>query len=173
MRKRTGQWYHMLRPWLIPAVTGFLLLPLAACTLEPPVPSPHQVAAVTGVAVRPAGGGEVVQAKEEPWPPPLTEGTVVIKLENFAISPGNVQVKAGDVEFQWENPSNNAHNYRIVRGNDPVNASDADVVYPGPKVGAKRTQIDTLTLEPGEYTVFCNLSDHLERGMRGRLLVVE
>jgi len=92
---------------------------------------------------------------------------VRIELKDFEFVPKDVVVKAGDITFIWDNTSTHAHNYRILRADNPK-----DIIYPGPKVGAKKKQTKTLKLEPGDYIVICNLSDHEKRGMKGTLKVV-
>lgn len=96
----------------------------------------------------------------------MSGNAVRIELKDYEFNPVDVRVKSqnGEVHFLWENTSTHAHNYRIVD-------KSGNIVYPGPKVGAKKKREETLKLPPGEYKVFCNLSDHEERGMKGTLVV--
>jgi len=97
---------------------------------------------------------------------PLSSGTIEVELKDFEFVPHLFHVKAGDVTFLFNNTSTHAHNFRITTWDDHEN-----VIYPGPKIGARRQRKVTITLEPGVYYVLCNLSDHEERGMVGKLFV--
>jgi plastocyanin len=97
---------------------------------------------------------------------PLSEGPVTVELADFELKPRLFRVKAGDVDFVFQNPSTHAHNYRVTAWDNHEN-----IIYPGPKIGASKTREATITLEPGIYYVLCNLSDHEERGMVGKLIV--
>jgi plastocyanin len=96
----------------------------------------------------------------------LTSGTVEVELKDFEFVPYLFHVKAGDVTFLFDNTATHAHNYRISAWDDHEN-----VVYPGPKIGARRKRKVHIKLDPGVYYVFCNLSDHEDRGMVGKLFV--
>ncbi|MFQ5813911.1 MAG: cupredoxin domain-containing protein [Anaerolineae bacterium] len=97
----------------------------------------------------------------------LATGPVAIELKDFELVPNLIRVKAGETTFILNNTSTHTHNYRIVAWDDRKN-----VIYRGrPKVGAKKTKEDTLPLEPGVYYIYCNVSDHEERGMVGKLFV--
>lgn len=173
------------------------MLVLAACT-ETPVPRGESGGAqvAEGNAPSETAKEEAAPAPTEAAPaekeaqaePPATEGggsgsggesggesggaatvsgnEVKIELKDFKIVPAELTVKAGEIKFTWQNTSTHAHNYRIVKW-----SNHSEIIYPGPKVGAKKKQVKTLKLEPGEYYVFCNLSDHEKRGMKGKLTV--
>ncbi len=116
--------------------------------------SPSSGGAAGGSGGGSSGGGAAVAGD-----------VVEIELKDYEFAPVDVKVKAknGEVRFLWKNTSTHAHNYRILKGDQ--------IVYPGPKVGAKKKREETLKLAPGEYEVICNLSDHEERGMKGKLIV--
>lgn len=97
---------------------------------------------------------------------PLTTGAVECELKDFEFVPHLFRVKAGEVTFIFNNTSTHAHNYRISAWDD-----HEKVIYPGPKIGARKKRKVTIKLEPGVYYVLCNLSDHEERGMVGKLFV--
>jgi len=103
---------------------------------------------------------------------PLLTDVVEVELKDFefvcsASSVPNIfRVKAGEVTFIFNNTSTHAHNFRITAWDGHEN-----VIYPGPKVGARKKRKVKITLEPGVYYVLCNLSDHEERGMVGKLFV--
>jgi len=96
----------------------------------------------------------------------LSTGSATVELVDFEFKPKVVKVKAGDVNFVFKNPSTHAHNYRIAAWDNHEN-----IIYPGPKIGAAKTREDTIALKSGVYYVFCNLSDHEQRGMVGKLIV--
>jgi len=117
---------------------------------------------------------EIVQQLEgiKPEDVPLLTGEVEVELVDFEFVcsassiPHVFRVKAGEVTFIFNNTSTHAHNFRITAWDDHEN-----VIYPGPKVGARKKRKVKITLEPGVYYVLCNLSDHEERGMVGKLFV--
>lgn len=188
---------HTARRWRYLAVAALLLSALAgltACGKVSEYPGVPREGSQSGAVVQPAAasegasasqevtsGGETAESSEEsseggaeqvraelaqvdPASVPLVEKPE-IELKDYEFVPKVVKVKAGEVEFAWDNTATHAHNYRIVK------KGTEEVVFPGPKVGAMRRQRKILELEPGEYEVFCNLSDHLERGMIGLLFV--
>lgn len=96
----------------------------------------------------------------------LTTGTINVELRDFEFDPPVLHVKAGKVTFFFENASTHAHNYRIAAWDD-----HESIVFKGPKIGARKKREMDIDLEPGTYYVLCNLSDHEERGMVGKLFV--
>lgn len=174
------------------ALLGLAMLALAACT-ETPVPrnvSSGVTTALNGGAA--AGGGQTTGAagagegedlgddeggEDEPIgevpdhtkDPPVAIGDgeeINISLVDFEIKPAVLEFSGGERTFRWDNTSTHAHNYRIVKWDD-----HEEIIYPGPKVAAKRKQAKEIEIGPGEYYIFCNLSDHEKRGMRGKLIV--
>lgn len=181
--------FHVLAVVLL----GLLLVVLTACGEAPGVPHPLAgeggAAAPPGVS-QPAAGEAPAAATEgegeEGLPPPdvdlaaiikelegvkaedvpLTEGSVTAELVDFEFKPRLFRVEAGNVDFIFQNTSTHAHNYRVTAWDDHEN-----IIYPGPKIGAAKTREVTIKLEPGVYYVLCNLSDHEQRGMVGKLIV--
>lgn len=96
----------------------------------------------------------------------LTSGTINMELKDFEFVPAILKVKAGTVTFLFDNTATHAHNYRITTWDNHEN-----IIFKGPKIGARRQREMDIELQPGVYYVLCNLSDHESRGMVGKLFV--
>jgi len=169
--------YKRFMPILIVTI---LALGLMACGEYPGVPRPGQesqqviqiVQAGGGAAPSSSEGGLLAEALAEleqikPEDVPLAENPIHVVLKDFEIVPNVLRVKAGEVTFVFENTSTHTHNYRIAAWDN-----HKKVIFPGrPKVGANQKREVTIHLEPGVYYVRCNVSDHEERGMVGKLFV--
>ena len=90
-------------------------------------------------------------------------GRVAVTLDEFLISPQELQLSAGRVTFDVVNRGRLRHSFRLWgRGGEPVTIKS---LFPGDR--ATRTAI----LEPGEYRMVCTIMNHAELGMTGRLVV--
>jgi uncharacterized cupredoxin-like copper-binding protein len=100
-------------------------------------------------------------------PPPIDEAeTVQVTAApggEFEFVEESLDVQAGEVTFEFDNPATVAHDFVIedAQGNDiartDVITDDSDSV--------------TVDLEPGEYTFFCSVPGHREAGQEGPLTV--
>ncbi len=84
--------------------------------------------------------------------------STAVTLSEFAISPEAVVADGG---LEVTNEGTQVHNLE-VEGADLVTA-DLN--------GGDSDTLDVSSLEPGDYTVFCNISGHREAGMEGTLTV--
>lgn len=167
------------RLWVVgrPSSLVILALALAACGEYPGVPHPlagqltpaagapavgvGQVApaAVPGAAAPPAQPAAGAAAAQ----PVASGGPVQVQLKDFTLDPNQVSVRAGPVRFQLLNRGRYTHDFRI-RG--------SGFEQKAPLIGAGRDLAWEVTLTPGEYEIACPVSDHAERGMTGKLVVV-
>lgn len=94
-------------------------------------------------AATPAGGGQQVMVTAKEWAVELKPATV----------------KGGKVTFVVSNKGSLEHNFAVE------GVGKIDLVLPG------ETQTLEATLQPGTYTIACDLSGHKEAGMTGKLTV--
>ncbi len=100
----------------------------------------------------PAEGG----ATEEPVPPALSDAEVFVAVDiGWEAAPPTLP--AGDVELGIWNQGNTVHNLVIEELGDEVLL----------EASGDGTDTATVTLEPGQYTYFCNIPGHREAGMVG------
>lgn len=96
--------------------------------------------------------------------PPPGDFLVPVRLSDFEIEIAH-EPPTGELTFQVENQGEQNHGFAIEgSGIDETLISD---VAPG------TTEIATIELEPGTYTVWCPVGDHRERGMEVQLEVTE
>ena len=98
-----------------------------------------------------SGGGSVEQ--------PAGSDETTLELSEWAIS-GDLEVDPGDVTINVENVGSLQHN--LVFDNGP-RSSDLN--------GGESEVMEVENLEPGTYTIFCDISGHREAGMEARLVV--
>ncbi len=138
-----------------PLLAGPLLLAgaflLAGCGGEPEPsapPPPHPPAA----SVAPAGPGE-------------QSGSVVeVALVEYAIGMPS-RLPAGPAVLRLSNVGFEVHNLKLV------DAGSGSLLWEAEPVNAGENRLAELVLEPGEYTMLCDLAGHDSRGMRMSLLV--
>jgi uncharacterized cupredoxin-like copper-binding protein len=91
---------------------------------------------------------------------------VTVTLDDYAIMPQDISVRAGRIRFVASNAGRLTHNLRIE---DPDDQADplggTETAQPGDTV---RT---TVELEPGTYRLRCSLANHDDLGMTGELTV--
>ncbi len=124
--------------------------------------------ATTGTPAE-APGTPAPDGTDEPTPEDgpdgdVLEGSVEIEQSDFALTPDEFTVKAGEVTFVFVNTGRYTHDFRIEGEGIDVKA---------PKNGARRTREWSATLEPGTYRISCPISNHDQRGMEGTMVVVE
>jgi iron uptake system EfeUOB component EfeO/EfeM len=88
---------------------------------------------------------------------------VEIVATEYAFSPENVTVPAGEVTFTVRNDGQEEHEFEIFQGDRVID--EVEGLIPGLERDL------TVTLDPGEYRIVCMLNDHLERGMEATLTV--
>jgi len=93
----------------------------------------------------------------------VQDGRVAVTLDEFLISPQNLELPAGRATFDVVDRGRLRHNFRLWGpGGEPVPIRS---LFPGDR--ARRTAI----LRPGEYRMVCTIMNHAELGMTGRLVV--
>jgi plastocyanin len=101
------------------------------------------------------GGGEPAARAQD--------GRVAITLDEFLISPQDIELRAGRVTFDVVDRGRLRHSFRLWGpGGEPVAVKS---LFPGDH--ASRTAI----LRPGEYRMVCTIMNHAELGMTGKLVV--
>jgi uncharacterized cupredoxin-like copper-binding protein len=118
------------------------------------------VAAVAGVAIPSALGRSAKIA-------------VAVKLKEFKVLPSPTSAKAGPVAFTVKNTGALAHEFDVVKTNLPV----AKLPVKGSRVTLKplgkvgplqpgKSAVLGLSLKPGKYVLYCNVSGHYQAGQR-------
>jgi plastocyanin len=102
------------------------------------------------------GGAEPVSAARD--------GNIAITLDDFFISPQELQAHAGRITFTVTNHGRVGHNLRI-RSQDGKEPVQVTTLLPGDS-GA-----ESADLPAGAYKMVCTVANHEELGMSGRLVV--
>ena len=93
----------------------------------------------------------------------VSDGWVAVTLDEFLISPQDIDVPAGRVTVTVVNRGRLRHSFRLWGADgEPVAVKS---LFPG------GTATRTATLAPGEYRMVCTIMNHAELGMTGRLIV--
>lgn len=155
----------------VPRFCLMFALPLFVLACEyPGIPHPLAEEHAARLAL-PGGSASTTSGRESRSPSPATDATdgavlqgrVDITLRDFSLNPNTVTVRAGRTTFVLKNEGRYTHDFRV---------QGEGVDETAPKVGAGRTGEWTLTLVPGEYRISCPISNHDERGMEGKMVVV-
>lgn len=81
---------------------------------------------------------------------------------SLAYDEESVTAKAGEIEINFDNPSDVIHDVVIEDGGTDVGGTDRVTN------GSTSVKVD---LEPGEYVFYCSLTGHRTAGMEGTLIV--
>lgn len=111
-----------------------------------------------------------------------TSDKLMFKLNEFRISPGATDAKAGSVLIKATNVGTVEHELVVARtkrkpGNLPTNRTGdvkegaINVIGEISETPAGEAGKTRLKLKPGKYVMFCNVPGHYGLGMRGRLTV--
>ncbi|MBK5224166.1 MAG: cupredoxin domain-containing protein [Acidimicrobiia bacterium] len=110
-----------------------------------------------------SGGGQTEQTEqtEQGGDDGGDEGAVRIEATEFAFSPGDVTIKAGEpTTVEFVNAGSVEHDFTVDDIDFKVTAA------------AAKTGTGELTVpEAGEYTFYCSVPGHREGGMEGTLVV--
>jgi plastocyanin len=91
------------------------------------------------------------------------DGRIAVTLDDFLISPQDIDVAPGRVTFRVVNHGRLRHSFRLwSAAGEPVAVRS---LFPGDS--ATRT----AELKPGEYRMVCTIMNHAELGMTGTLVV--
>lgn len=85
-------------------------------------------------------------------------GTSTVSLSEFAVNPGNASVPAGS-SIEVRNDGAMIHNLSV----DGVASSMLE--------GGESEELDLSSLEPGVYTMKCDVPGHADAGMKGSLTI--
>jgi len=91
--------------------------------------------------------------------PAAAPADIQLQLGDYFIR-GDLEVEAGDVELEAFNVGVQPHNVGIRRGPITTNIE-----------AGGSTRLDLGTLEPGDYELYCDIGDHVARGMVATLHV--
>jgi uncharacterized cupredoxin-like copper-binding protein len=119
--------------------------------------------AAFGLAVAGCGGGDADEDEGAPAATPIK--TITIEETEYALDPSSVHVeRAGPYEFHVVNKGSVGHALEIEgQGIE----EETEVLGPGEEA------MVTVELEEGSYELYCPVGDHEDRGMTGRIGVVE
>ena len=84
-------------------------------------------------------------------------GTITVTGVDFDYELEGTELAAGDYEVEFVNDGDSPHDVRFERDGEDVAASE--VIDPG------ATSSFTVTLEPGEYILYCSVGSHRSMGM--------
>jgi|SRR5215213_4130597 len=87
---------------------------------------------------------------------------VVADESELAYKESSLEVDAGDVTIDFDNPSPIGHDVSIEKDGEEVGATE---------VITESKDSTTIELEPGDYVFFCSVPGHREAGMEGPLTV--
>lgn len=160
LRRRVPAWAAVL-------LALALLVLLAACE-APGVPHPL-AAEAQGTATPATNGSPTPDDGAEPTDSDgsggfIYEDRVEIEQSDFALTPDEFTVRAGEVTFAFVNTGRFTHDFRV---------EGQGIDEKAPKNGARRSREWSITLPPGTYRISCPISNHDERGMEGTMVVVE
>ena len=104
------------------------------------------------------------EAAPTPATPCLPPSCVEIVVDGFdyVFSPAEISTRAGTVRFVLRNFGKKVHNLKVQGG-----AVEART----PNLAPGAVGFVDVTLEPRRYDIYCTITGHAERGMRGRLIV--
>lgn len=162
-----ANWARMKTAGVTAALVGVLSLALAACGGETNTGGPGGpggTGSTDGTSTNPTattatGGGDT---------PAATTGgktnRVDVTLDEWTITPKDLQVPAGSTTFVATNEGEFSHNFVLQKDGGDVGGTP---VFP-PNESPKEV---TLDLQPGTYTTICTVPGHAQQGMKGTLVV--
>jgi plastocyanin len=98
-------------------------------------------------------------------PDDATHGSLTLTLTDFNFSSKWVKTKAGKLDVTIENVSPSAHEVVFVP------ADGGSVVARLPRTSPGQRIEETIRLPRGTFTFYCNVGNHAQEGMRGRIQV--
>lgn len=106
---------------------------------------------------------------------------IVVELTDYKVTPGAAILRAGETKIGLRNRGSQPHDLVVLRtelapDKLPYDAGTATAQEPGLVLRTKElraggTAVATLTLEPGQYVLICNVAGHYRLGMRTSLRV--
>lgn len=118
------------------------------------------LAAALGLGACGGGDGEAKESGQM-TSDPAPSGTLRVEAHEFALTPEDLRAAPGTVAIEYVNAGAIPHTLVI----DGVNGVKLDV--------ASKGDVDTGTvkLEPGTYTMYCDIPGHRQAGMEAPLTV--
>lgn len=98
-------------------------------------------------------------ASTEAIAPTSDEVTALLELTEFRID-GDLEIPAGDVQIELINTGAALHNLVMEDGPSSVDLNSGET-----------TTLDIGQLDPGVYTIFCDIAGHRDAGMEAQLVV--
>ena len=98
--------------------------------------------------------------------------TVRVRLDEYRITPQNVQVKEGRLRFVATNIGRLTHNLHVVK-QDEDDLEEAPTEIDGTRT-AQPNETETVTIDflaAGEYRMICTIANHDDLGQYGKLIV--
>jgi hypothetical protein len=121
-----------------------------------------------------ASGSEAAGECEPVGDPESADVTVDVSLDEWTVKPAETDVAEGKVLFHTENIGEEPHELVVVAGADVPTADDGSVDEDQLPEGALLGEIEkyppgetcdgVFELEPGTYTLFCNIVEEEEDG---------
>lgn len=90
---------------------------------------------------------------------------VKVTLKEWSIEPANIKVRAGKVRFIVTNAGQTSHNLAISA------EGKGELTKTKNFTSAENPQTLEVDLQPGTYTLICDITGHADRGMKGTLVV--
>lgn len=119
------------------------------------------LAAALGLGACGGGGGGEAEESGQVANDPAPSATLRVEAHEFALAPEDLRAAPGTVAIEYVNAGAVPHTLVI----DGVNGVKLDV--------ASKGDVDTGTvkLEPGNYTMYCDIPGHRQAGMEAPLTV--
>jgi len=157
-RHRCAKHHETPVPAVAPAPSASGPASPAPAVPVPALVSPLPVIVPPAAPETPAGG--------EPEPPaePPSVPHVQVSAVEYAFTLSRTSVPAGKVVLQFVNDGQDEHNLK-------VEAEAGSLAGAFEKEPSKAVTSQTLEMQPGQYTLFCSLPTHEQKGMKATLTV--
>ncbi len=97
--------------------------------------------------------------------PTSSSRTVELKATEYTLSPDALTLKPGTYTFTLRNVGQFPHDLHVAATADGTEVGGSTVIT------TNQTTSFTVTLRPGEYTLWCAVNAHRSLGMHGKLTV--
>ena len=99
-------------------------------------------------------------------PPPAVNGSAIsVKETEYTLSPTTLNLKAGSYTITVTNVGQFPHDLHVAASSDGTEIGGSTVVMAGQSASFK------VTLQPGQYTMWCSVDAHKSLGMQGTITV--
>jgi plastocyanin len=124
--------------------------------------------AMVAVATACGGGSTANNVSGTPagTPSPAVNGSQVsVKETEYTFSPTALNLKAGSYTITVSNVGQFPHDLHVAASSDGTEVGGSTVVMAGQSASFK------VTLQPGQYTMWCSVDAHKSLGMQGTITV--